>query len=199
MLANGLASVYPPEHAELADEVAGIGALLSARLPMRQGPLAGLFPQRNRIISGLCLGVVVVEAAPRSGSLSTAHHAMEQNREVFAVPGPVDSLASRGCHRLIRDGARLVETVDDILEELGPLVREVRTADDETPVRHPAELALSDQERSLLGQLDDQPRRRRRADRPDRPDRLAGHGHAQRPGAASGWSAGCPGHQFVRA
>ena len=134
--------VYPPEHDELADGVVEHGALLS-EMPMRQGPLAGLFPQRNRIISGLCLGVVVVEATPRSGSLSTAHHAMEQNREVFAVPGPVDSLASRGCHRLIRDGARLVETVDDILEELGPLVREVHTAPDEPPVRHPAELALS--------------------------------------------------------
>jgi DNA processing protein len=101
--------------------------------------------------------VVVVEAAPRSGSLSTANHAMEQNREVFAVPGPVDSLASRGCHRLIRDGARLVETVDDILEELGPLSGEIRTAPNEPPVRHPAELALTDQERSLLGQLDDRP------------------------------------------
>src|SRR6476646_12033877 len=103
------------------------------------------------MIPGLCLSGVVIEAAPGSGSLATAHHAMEQNREVFAVPGPVDSLTSRGCHRLIRDGAKLVETVEDILEELGPLVREIHTAPDETPVRHPAELALSDQERMLLG------------------------------------------------
>jgi DNA processing protein len=157
VLANGLESIYPPEHDKLADEVAASGALLS-EMPMRQEPIAGLFPQRNRIISGLCLGVVVVEATPRSGSLTTAHHAMEQNREVFAVPGPVDSLASRGCHGLIRDGARLVETVDDILEELGPLVGEVKPAEDAVPVRRPSELTLSDQERSILGHLDDQPR-----------------------------------------
>jgi DNA processing protein len=156
VLANGLASVYPPEHEDLARALTECGALLS-EMPMRQVPLSGLFTQRNRIISGLSLGIVVVEATPRSGSLSTANHAMEQNREVFAVPGPVDSLSSRGCHRLIRDGAKLVETVDDILEELGPLVKEVRTAPDEPPVRHPAELTLTDAERSLLGRLDDTP------------------------------------------
>jgi DNA processing protein len=156
VLANGLASVYPPEHEDLARAVVEAGAMVS-EMPMRQSPLAGLFTQRNRIISGLSLGVLIVEATPRSGSLSTAGHAVEQNREVFAMPGPADSLSSRGCHRLIRDGARLVETVEDILEELGPLVHEVRTDPGEPPVRHPAELALSDSERSLLGQLDDQP------------------------------------------
>jgi DNA processing protein len=156
VLANGLATIYPPEHVDLARALTESGGLIS-EMPMRQSPLAGLFTQRNRIISGLCLGVVVVEATPRSGSLSTARHAIEQNREVFAVPGPVDSLSSRGCHRLIRDGARLVETVDDILEELGPLSREIRAAPDEPPVRHPAELGLSDSERDFLGHLSDEP------------------------------------------
>lgn len=157
VLANGLADVYPPEHADLAAEIAAHGAVIS-EMAMRQEPIAGLFPQRNRLISGLSLGVVVIEATPRSGSLSTARHAQEQGREVFAVPGPVDSLPSRGCHALIRDGARLVETVEDILEELGPLVREVQPSDDAPPVRHPAELVLSERERGLLGQLDDLPR-----------------------------------------
>ena len=155
VLANGLGEVYPPEHEGLADEVAASGAVVSES-PMRQSPLAGLFPMRNRVISGLSLGVVVVEATPRSGSLSTAGHATDQNREVFAVPGPVDSLPSRGCHALIRDGAKLVETVEDILEELGPLVREVQARPDEPAIRHPAELSLSEQERTILAGLDDQ-------------------------------------------
>lgn len=159
VVGNGLGSVYPPEHRDLAEEIARAGALLS-EFNMEQKPVSGLFPQRNRVISGISLGVLIVEAAPRSGSLSTAAHAVEQNREVFAVPGPIDSLASRGCHALIRDGAKLVETVEDILEELGPLSRpvEVGSASESASVRHPAELSLSDQERALLGHLDDLPK-----------------------------------------
>ena len=165
VLANGLSRVYPPEHDRLADEVAAHGALLSES-PLRQEPIAGLFPQRNRIISGLSLGVVVVEATPRSGSLSTATHATEQNREVFAVPGPVDSLPSRGCHHLIRDGARLVETVDDILEELGPMVRGMaRPLESSAPASAesapgPASgpgLTLAGPEGQIMAQLGDQP------------------------------------------
>lgn len=122
VLANGLAQIYPPEMEPLANDIIKHGALIS-EMPMGHPPLAELFIRRNRIISGLSLGVVVVEAALRSGSLSTARHAMEQNRDVFAVPGPADSFTSQGCHRLIRDGAKLVETVDDIIEELKPQVK----------------------------------------------------------------------------
>ncbi len=157
VVANGLASVYPPEHDELAAEVAAKGAIIS-ETPLTQEPIAALFLQRNRIISGLCLGIVVVEAAPRSGALSTARHAGEQNREVFAVPGPVDSLASQGCHRLIRDGAKLVETVDDILEELGPLVGRRKSVAEEPATRPVVELSLSDEERKLLDMLGDEPK-----------------------------------------
>jgi DNA protecting protein DprA len=117
VLANGLATVYPPEHKELAGQVAAAGAVLSES-PMGQAPDRGLFPARNRIISGLSRLVVVVEAGERSGALLTAGHAAEQGRTVMAVPGPVDSEASAGCHALIRDGAVLVRGVDDVLEEL---------------------------------------------------------------------------------
>ncbi len=169
VVANGLEEIYPPEHAELADQIAGSGAIIT-EMPMRQQPIAGLFPQRNRIIAGLSLGVVVIEAAPKSGSLLTAQHALEQNREVFAVPGPVDSLASRGCHQLIRDGAKLVESVEDIIEELAPQIRGRLTqlepeqvisasAPPASPANAPAAArSLSDQELSILSQLDDLPR-----------------------------------------
>ena len=121
VLGSGVAQIYPPEHKSLADEVAAQGAVVS-EAPPRSQPLSGSFPQRNRIISGMSLGVIVVEASTHSGALITARHAMEQNREVFAVPGRVDNRMAHGCHRLLRDGAKLVESADDVLEELGPLV-----------------------------------------------------------------------------
>lgn len=148
VLGTGLANIYPPEHVELAKRVTASGALISES-PLDQAPKPGLFPQRNRIISGLSLGVIVVEAARNSGALHTARHAMEQGREVFAVPGRIDSPASAGCHDLIRDGATLIRHVDDILESLGPLAMPVRTAAT-AEVHSPRELSLSDQERAIL-------------------------------------------------
>jgi DNA processing protein len=117
VLAGGLSRIYPPEHAGLADEVAAAGALVS-EAAMRMEPMAGMFPARNRIISGLSRAVVVVEANDKSGALITTEHAAEQGREVFAVPGPVDSAASAGTLRLLRDGAKLVRNAADILEDL---------------------------------------------------------------------------------
>ncbi len=116
VLGGGLARCYPPENRPLASEILTSGAVLS-EFAMRTAPTRGTFPQRNRVISGIALGVLVVEAPPKSGSLITATHATEQGREVFALPGPVDSAVSRGCHQLIRDGARLVESFEDILDE----------------------------------------------------------------------------------
>jgi DNA processing protein len=117
VLAGGLSQIYPPEHKELSRQVQASGALLS-EATMLQEPLPGMFPARNRIISGLSLGVVIVEANEKSGALYTAEHAAEQGRPVFVVPGALDNPASAGCHRLIRHGAILVRGVDDILEEL---------------------------------------------------------------------------------
>lgn len=117
VLAGGLTRIYPPEHADLAREVEAAGGLLT-EATMTQEPLPAMFPQRNRIISGLSRGVVLVEAAEKSGALITATHAAEQGRTVFAVPGPVDSPASSGTNALIRNGAILVRGVEDILEEL---------------------------------------------------------------------------------
>jgi DNA processing protein len=155
VLASGVLTIYPPEHDKLAAEVVAQGALLSES-PADAQPLGGTFPQRNRLISGLSLGVIVVEAPERSGALITARHAMEQGREVFAVPGQVDSRTARGCHRLIRDGAKLVESADDVLEELGPLV-EAAPRDDGPPVRHPAELMLNELEQKVLAAVGSDP------------------------------------------
>ncbi len=112
--------MYPPEHADLARRIAARGAVVT-EFPPGTAPLPRHFPRRNRIVAGLALGALVVEAAERSGSLSTARQAADNNREVFAIPGPVQSETSRGCHSLIRAGACLVTSVDEILEELPPL------------------------------------------------------------------------------
>lgn len=117
VLGSGILNIYPEEHAEFAEEISRSGAVIS-EFPMTTIPDKGNFPKRNRIISGLSLGVVVVEAAERSGALITSDCAMEEGREVFAVPGKVDSITSRGTNRLIKQGAKLVDNIDDILEEL---------------------------------------------------------------------------------
>ncbi|MEZ6057540.1 MAG: DNA-processing protein DprA [Planctomycetaceae bacterium] len=152
--ATGLENIYPPEHQRLSEEICEAGALLTES-PLDRAPSAGLFPQRNRIISGLSLGVLVIEANRKSGAMHTVRHAMEQGREVFAVPGRIDCPASQGCHDLIRDGVPLVRDVDDILEALGPLLNPVRRNESvgapltET-VLTPRELTLNDQERLVL-------------------------------------------------
>ncbi len=155
VLGGGLLRMYPPEHAGLAAEIRNQGALLSEALPMN-APKSGSFPKRNRIVTGLSLGLIVVEAGDRSGALISARLAMEQNREVFAVPGRIDSRMSRGCHRLIRDGAKLVESVDDVLDELGPLATPTRL-DAANTIHHPAELKLTDQETIVLNSIRNEP------------------------------------------
>jgi|SRR5437016_2833477 len=119
VLGCGLDVAYPPGHTQLRAQVAEAGALLT-EFPLGSPPLAAHFPRRNRILSGLSMGVIVVEAAEGSGSLITAKLAAEQGREVFAVPGPIDAPTSRGTHGLLKQGAKLTETVDDILDELLP-------------------------------------------------------------------------------
>lgn len=155
VLASGVQNVYPPEHSDLAEEVSQQGAVLS-EMPLHQRPLPGLFPQRNRIISGLCLGVIVVEASRNSGALYTARHALEQGREVFAMPGPVDSLASEACHELIRDGVTLVRHVDDVLEALGPLPMPA-TPTNTVTIHSPRELVLNPLESQVLNLIGVEP------------------------------------------
>lgn len=117
VVAHGLDIVYPAQHQKLAQSISEHGAVIS-EMPIGSQPTRGSFPRRNRLISALALGTLVVEAAQKSGSLITARFALEQNRDVFAIPGSIHNPMARGCHQLIRQGAKLVESVNDILEDL---------------------------------------------------------------------------------
>jgi len=154
VMGTSLDRVYPARHRDLAHAVADHGALVS-ELSTGTPAAAENFPRRNRLISGLALGVLVVEAAIRSGSLITARQANEQGREVFAIPGSIHNPLAKGCHSLIRQGAKLVETADDILEELGALAAVAGEADRPVAALPPA-VALDDEYQQLLAAIGDQ-------------------------------------------
>ncbi|MDR0275881.1 MAG: DNA-processing protein DprA [Burkholderiaceae bacterium] len=137
VIGTGIDRVYPSRHRELAHRIARQGLIVS-EYPIGTPPLAANFPKRNRLIAGLALGALVVEAAPQSGSLITARLAVEQGKEVFAIPGSIHSAQSRGCHQLIRQGAKLVETAQDVLEELPQAARAMSGGAAEAPAPAPA-------------------------------------------------------------
>ena len=144
---TGLDRVYPARHKELATEIVNTGVMIS-EFPPGTTAKANHFPRRNRIISGLCQGLLVVEAAKQSGSLITARMALEQNREVFAIPGSIHNPLARGCNALIREGAKLVETTQDILEELNQYYQE----DNELP-SYTMESMLDLEQQTLLNRV----------------------------------------------
>jgi DNA processing protein len=149
-LGHGIDSIYPPENFDLAQRIAAEGALCS-EYPLGSPPRREHFPQRNRLISGISLGTLVVEAARRSGSLISARLASEQGREVFAIPGSIHNPLSRGCHQLIRQGAKLVESADDIVSELGPMVAHLMQ---KSVITTPAAPAVSHYDREYTQLLD---------------------------------------------
>jgi DNA processing protein len=157
VLGNGLPDVYPPEHRELAAQVAASGALIS-ELPIGAPPAARNFPVRNRIIAALGLGLLVVEAARKSGALITARLANEMGKEVFAIPGDIGRPQTRGPHLLIRDGATLVESVQDILDQLGPATGGFRDDAAAEALPDPRALNLNPVERALYDRLDSVPK-----------------------------------------
>lgn len=147
---TGLDRVYPARNRELARQLAEQGALVS-EFPLGTPPVASNFPRRNRIISGLSSGCLVVEAAIHSGSLITARQALDQGREVFAIPGSIHSPLAKGCHWLIKQGAKLVESAQDILEELGQPVPQSQRGSEPAPLR------LTDEHQRVLAAMGFEP------------------------------------------
>lgn len=157
VLGSGHGRLYPPENESLANRIAESGGAVLSEFPPLHPSAKWTFPQRNRIVSGLALGVLVIEAPLRSGAMITARMAAEQGRDMFAVPGPIDSEASRGCNQLIRDGACLVESVDDILEVLGPMTQPIALPQEQETLRHPAEITLNEVELAVLHRIGTSP------------------------------------------
>jgi len=160
VLGSGLDIPYPPEHEGLGDSICLQGALVSD-YPLGTPPDAGNFPKRNRIISGMSLGVLIVEAAENSGSLITARLALDQGRDVFAVPGPIGTRTSVGTHALIKQGAKLVDGVQDIIEEIVPQLEDSAQAEEigrgDSPVK-PSGFVLLPEERTVYDKLSGEPR-----------------------------------------
>jgi DNA processing protein len=162
----GLANIFPPENKALFEQITENGAVIS-ELPLGYEPLAENFPGRNRIIAGLSMGVLVIEATARSGALISAQAALENNREVMAVPGRIDSPASSGCHKLLKQGARLVDGIDEIMDALGHVGEGLKSYADTAATKAEQEaqgmlfdlsrLQLAPQESALLEQLNSEP------------------------------------------
>ncbi|HEX8950130.1 MAG TPA: DNA-processing protein DprA [Dissulfurispiraceae bacterium] len=160
VLGCGLDTVYPSENRTLLGELSGSGCVIS-EFPMGMPPNKENFPRRNRLISGLSLGVLVVEATARSGSLITANYALEQGKDIFAVPGSIDARNSEGTNTLIKKGAKLVQSADDIMEELAPVLKgllRARKNPGAGPGGLPAKLEISDEEKAICNILGGDPK-----------------------------------------